>query len=153
MARKGATPPSFGGLSMPKMGRWTGDETIRISSDGPDQWRITAQDKPEGALHREVKSALGNSASVIDQSHGWVNVEIAGTAAPDVLSKGSSIDFHLDHFGKGQCAATQIHHMMVHITCVNDEGPRYAFQLFRSMAGSFAVWLKDASAEFGYRID
>ena len=153
IARKDAKLPAINGLDVPAMGRWVANDTMRIASDGPNQWRVTSNGTAEGDLYRDVKAALGTTASVIDQSHGWVNVEIMGPTSPDVLAKGSSVDFHLDQFGAGQCAATQIHHMMVHVTCLDEDGPRYAFQLFRSMAGSFANWLRDSSAEFGCRIE
>ncbi len=149
IARKGAALPSLSGLALPQTGRWIANDALRIAADGSRQWRVVAGDRPEGELYREVKSAVGTTASVIDQSHGWVNVRLSGEATPDVLSKGSSIDFHLESFGPGHCAATQIHHMMVHITCIEDAGPTYEIQLFRSMAGSFAAWLRDSAAEFG----
>ena len=150
IARKGA---SVSGLKIPDMGRWIDNGDMRVASDGLGQWRVSAQDKPEGALYRKIKDAVGTTASVIDQSHGWVTIEISGEAAPDVLAKGSSIDFHLDSFGTGQCAATQIHHMMVHLTCLDNSGPTYSLQMFRSMAGSFAIWLRDSAAEFGCKIE
>lgn len=148
IARKGTPVTAISGLAMPETGRWVANDQLRIASDGPGQWRVVAADMPEGQLYQEVKTAVGSTASVMDQSHGWVSVRLSGEATPDVLSKGSSIDFHLENFGAGQCAATQIHHMMVHITCVDDE-PRYELQLFRSMAGTFSNWLRDAAGEYG----
>jgi len=153
IARKGASLSAVSGLEFPGTGKWVANDTLRIASDGPGQWRIVARGKPEGELYREVRETLGDTASVSDQSHGWVTVRISGEACPDVLSKGSSIDFHLDAFGPGQCAATQIHHMMIHLTCLDDTGPTYELQLFRSMAGSFAHWLQDSAAEFGCHVE
>lgn len=149
IARKGASLPDFDGVAFPETGMWSGSSGKRIAADGPGQWRVVARDLPEGELYRDVKAAVESAASVVDQSHGWVSVRIAGDAAPDVLAKGSSIDFHLDSFGPGQCASTQIHHMIVHLTCLDDEGPTYEIQLFRSMAGTFANWLRDSAAAFG----
>ena len=146
---KGCIDASLVRIGFPDTGRWVGNDSLRIAADGPGQWRVTAQNMSEGALYRDTKAAVASTASVIDQSHGWVSVRISGQATPDVLAKGSSIDFHLDNFGPGQCAATQIHHMMVHLTCVDDEGPTYDIQLFRSMAGTFAHWLRDSAAAYG----
>jgi sarcosine oxidase subunit gamma len=152
IARKGATVPPVSGISVPGVGQCVTNDVLDIASDGPGQWRIRANGQAEGTLCQTVKSAVGTSASVIDQSHGWVSVDISGEAAPDVLAKGTSLDLHLDTFGIGQCAATQIHHMMVHITCLGDAGPTYRLQLFRSMTTTFATWLKDSSAVFGYQV-
>jgi len=125
IARDGATVPMISGLSTPDTGRRVANTGIDIACDGPGQWRVRADRKAEGELCREVQAAVGSSASVIDQSHGWVTVDISGEMAPDVLAKGTSIDLHLDSFGAGQCAATQIHHMMVHVTCLDDAGPSH----------------------------
>ncbi|MGI9406931.1 MAG: sarcosine oxidase subunit gamma [Hyphomicrobiaceae bacterium] len=152
IARRGAAVPDIVGLAVPATGRWVENEDIRIASDGPDQWRVVSESFDEGALYKAVKAAAGSSASVIDQSHGWVTIQVSGEMMPDVLAKGTSLDTHLDAFGVGQCAATQIAHMMVHVTCLDDHGPTYVFQMFRSMADSFGGWLRDSAAPYGVRI-
>ncbi|MEL6288435.1 MAG: sarcosine oxidase subunit gamma family protein [Pseudomonadota bacterium] len=144
-------PRQIGGLETPDVGRLIASDDLRVAADGPGRWRVTSHDRPEGALVRELRNALAGEASVTDQSHGWSMLEISGPAVPDILAKGSSIDFHMDVFGPGTAMPTSIHHMAVHLSCLDDR-PGYAIQLFRSMAGSFATWLKDASANFGYDV-
>ncbi|MEL7544210.1 MAG: sarcosine oxidase subunit gamma family protein [Pseudomonadota bacterium] len=152
IARKPGPPTSIAGLTPPEVGRFTEADSIRVAADGPGQWRVMTQSRSPQELFNHVRDEVGAAASVIDQSHGWATIEMSGMTAPDVLAKGSSIDFHLSQFGPGASAPTLIHHMAVHLCCIDDT-PTYTAQVFRSMTGSFATWLKESAATFGFEVE
>ncbi|MEO0619439.1 MAG: sarcosine oxidase subunit gamma family protein [Pseudomonadota bacterium] len=152
IARKSGPPKTIAGLAPPEVGRLTEAEGVRVAADGPGQWRIITQTRSSQELFSQVRDEVGATASVIDQSHGWATIEISGMTAPDVLAKGSSIDFHLSQFAPGSSTPTSIHHMAVHLCCIDDT-PTYTAQVFRSMTGSFATWLKESAATFGFEVE
>jgi methylglutamate dehydrogenase subunit D len=111
---------------------------------GPDQYFV------EGVAPADLKTKLGTTASVIDQSHGRVVMRVSGTKARNVLAKGTPVDLHPDHFPIGKSAMTQMAHVGVHLTrTVEDE---FTLSVFRGFSESFWEWLTLSAAEFGYQI-
>jgi len=117
---------------------------------GPDQYYVVADQRGEAALYRELKQALGDSASVIDQSHGRVILRIAGPKARAVLAKGTPVDLYTDQFAMGQSAVTQMAHVGVHLTRTGEDA--FELSVFRGFAESFWEWLTEQSEEFGYQV-
>lgn len=115
---------------------------------GPDEWLIiTTQDVVQPLL-AEYRKALGNTfSSLTDISGGNTVIDINGSAARDLLAKGSPIEFHPSVFGVGQCAQTLMAKTAV---CVYQysEAPGYRIIVRRSFADYLAAWLLDASREF-----
>jgi sarcosine oxidase subunit gamma len=105
----------------------------------------------EGALYRELKTALDGVASVSDQSHGRVVIRISGPKARYVLAKGSPVDWHPRAFPVGAVAATQMAHVGVHAQRI--AGDQYDLSLFRGFSESFWEWLTEQAQEFGYEIE
>jgi heterotetrameric sarcosine oxidase gamma subunit len=117
---------------------------------GPDQYFVVAEGRGEGALYRELKSALDGIASVSDQSHGRVIVRISGPKARGVLAKGTPVDLAPDQFPVGKSAFTQMAHVGVHLTRVADD--TYDLSVFRGFAESFWEWITEQAEEFGYQV-
>ena len=117
---------------------------------GPDQYFVVAEVRGEGALYRELKTALAGFASVTDQSHGRVVIRISGPKARNVLAKGTPVDLYPDEFPVGKSALTQMAHVGVHLTCVGDDA--YDLSVFRGFAESFWEWITGQAEEFGYQV-
>jgi methylglutamate dehydrogenase subunit D len=111
---------------------------------GPDQYFV------EGVAPADLKTKLGTTASVIDQSHGRVVMLVSGTKARNVLAKGTPVDFHPDHFPIGKSAMTQMAHVGVHLTRTGED--KFKLFIFRGFSESFWEWLTLSAAEFGYQI-
>lgn len=111
---------------------------------GPDQYFV------QGAAPADLKTKLGTTASVIDQSHGRVVMRVSGTKARNVLAKGTPVDLHPDHFPIGKSAMTQMAHVGVHLTRTGED--EFTFSVFRGFSESFWEWLTLSAAEFGYQI-
>jgi heterotetrameric sarcosine oxidase gamma subunit len=117
---------------------------------GPDQYFVLAEGRGEGALYRELKSALAGLASVTDQSHGRVIIRISGPRARNVLAKGSAVDLYPDEFPAGKSALTQMAHVGVHLTRVDEDA--FDISVFRGFAESFWEWITGQAEEFGYQV-
>ena len=76
---------------------------------GPDQWMIDAPFDKSGHWARKVKDAMGNSASVTDQTEGFCRFDLSGNGCLAVLERLCGLDVHSMETGAAQ--RTQIHHM------------------------------------------
>ena len=117
---------------------------------GPEQYFVVAEAKGEGALYRELKSALEGLASVSDQSHGRVTIRAEGLKVRYVLAKGTPVDLYTDEFPIGKSALTQMAHVGVHLTRVGDDA--FELSVFRGFAESFWEWITGQAEEFGYQV-
>jgi sarcosine oxidase subunit gamma len=125
-------------------------EAFNAQWAGPDQYFVVAEGRGEGAVYRELKSALGDIASLSDQSHGRVIIRIAGPRARAVLAKGTPVDLYPDEFPVGKSALTQMAHVGVHLTRVGEDA--YDLSVFRGFAESFWEWITEQAEEFGYQV-
>jgi heterotetrameric sarcosine oxidase gamma subunit len=123
-----------------------GAGAARVMWAGPDQYFVQSDTDMVGALTER----LGKSASIIDQSHGRVVIELSGPRVRDLLAKGSPVDVHSDQFPIGKSALTQMAHVSVHLTRTAEDV--FILSLFRGFSESFWEWLQTASAEFGYSV-
>lgn len=117
---------------------------------GPDQYFVLAEGRGEGALYRELRAALAGIASVSDQSHGRVVIRLSGPKARNVLAKGTPVDLHPQAFPVGKSALTQMAHVGVHLTRVDEDA--YDLSVFRGFAESFWEWITEQAEEFGYQV-
>ncbi len=117
---------------------------------GPEQYFVVAEGGDESALYRQLKSALGGIASVVDQSHGRVVIRIEGPKSRNVLAKGTPVDLHTDEFPVGKSALTQMAHVGVHLTRAGEDA--FDLSVFRGFAESFWEWITSQAEEFGYQV-
>jgi sarcosine oxidase subunit gamma len=121
---------------------------------GPGRW-LAIGERPEvvGALARDLESL----AAVVDQSDGLAVIEIAGRHARGVFAKGLPIDLDASVFPFNAVASSAIFQIGVTLWRVgeggDDEAPRFAVAIYRSLAGSFAHWLAESAAEFGLALE
>jgi sarcosine oxidase subunit gamma len=139
------------GVALPGSGEAALGGALAFLWAGPGQWYARAEGLGEGALVKELHQALGAHAAISDQSHGRVVLRIGGARARDLLAKGTPVDLHPRAFGPGQTALTQMAHVGVHLTQI-DEAPTFEISLFRGFAESFWEWLCHSAAEYGYEV-
>lgn len=76
--RIGAVPaPGKSKLHEPEAGFWM----------GPDQWMIWAPAPSHEDLAHQMKTALGDAASVTEQSGAWVTFDVTGPAMEDICER------------------------------------------------------------------
>ena len=115
---------------------------------GPDEWLVLAPPERTG-VEADLRQALdGQRHAVVDVSGGQTVVSLSGGRARDVLAKGCTLDLHPRVFGLGRCAQTLIARANVTIW-QDDETPSYDLIVRRSFADYLALWLSDASREYG----
>jgi sarcosine oxidase subunit gamma len=119
---------------------------IEVRWAGPDQYFVIG----DGALYADLKKNLAGLASVSDQSHGRIVIRIEGPKARAVLAKGTPVDLHASDFPTGKSALSQMAHVGVHLTRVDED--TFELSLFRGFAESFWEWLTLMSEEFGYQV-
>lgn len=126
---------------------------------GPNEWLVIT--RPGGgerafkALWKELKID-GLHAAVTDSSEARTCIKVSGPRAREVLSKGCAIDLHPSKFGPGQCAQTVVSKIGVMLTQTagaKTTDPAYELYVLRSFATYLWMWLEDAAAEYGVKID
>jgi heterotetrameric sarcosine oxidase gamma subunit len=118
---------------------------------GPATWLAT-QDDGGNAFSLSLKQAIGDAASVTDQTDGYVIHRMSGPRVRQTLSKGFPIDLHAGAFALDAVAVTAVSHLGAIIWRLDDlQDGSAVFQIavFRSLVESVRRWLDDSAAEFG----
>ncbi len=118
------------GLAMPDApGRIEGDALdarVAIVWAGHEQWLASA-DGP--GLAARLADALEDSASIVDQSGGWVELRLAGPRARAVLERLCAVDLDPAAFPDGAAARTAMEHLQVTVALVDaaagGDGPEF----------------------------
>ena len=63
---------------LPGPGQWRAGAPFDLIWTGPDQWFVTAAYDSHPDLATVLKTALGDSASVTEQTDGWVRFDVTG---------------------------------------------------------------------------
>lgn len=157
IARKGkakalsAAMKSAWGIEAPAPGHSAnGRGGITVHWCGADQYYVVADGLAEGALYDDLCKRFTGLASISDQSHGRVVINLSGPMARHVLTKGAPVDLHPRAFGPGRCAVTQMAHVGVHLAQAGRES--FELSLFRGFAENFWEWLTEMALEFGYEV-
>jgi methylglutamate dehydrogenase subunit D len=138
-------------IVIPLQARHVSAGPLAFAWAGPSQWLAIADSTYPAPLASTLKSILGDSASVIDQSDGRTVVRVGGSRVSEALAKGLLIDLHPATFTAGSTAVTSVSYMGVHVWRPG-AALVYDFAVFRSYAQAFCDWLVDASAEYGVSI-
>ena len=91
-----------------------------------------------------------NDAAVVDLGSARQGVRLSGAAAIDTLNKQVAIDFDLKAFPPGSLAQAVIDQVPVVILRRSEDS--FDLLVSSSLADAFLCWLRDAAAEFGYRV-
>ncbi|AJY46281.1 sarcosine oxidase subunit gamma family protein [Martelella endophytica] len=100
----------------------------------PGQWFIVDDAPMTPAALAALQDALGESAHLVDQSHGRVRFAISGKDADLVLSRLTAVDLGAPSFGIGQTQATLLGHISGHLTRTGPSA--YEIIVLRSYADS-----------------
>ncbi len=151
-ARLGERVKAGFGLELPQTPRINGQGDVAFLWAGPHQWLALSEEGNHKALEQQLKLAIGDAASITDQSDGRVIFRISGPRVRDALAKGILIDLHPRAFKPGDTAVTSIAYINLQFWQV-DAAPTYDIAMFRSFAAAFVDWFVEAGAEFGAGID
>jgi len=113
---------------------------------GPDEWLLVTA--PEG--QRELEQALNDKlddlfAAVTDVSSYYTTIEVAGSAAADLLARGTALDLHPRAFHTGACAQTLLAKTAATIVKTADT-PVFEVIVRVSFADYLWRWLQDGAA-------
>ena len=135
------------GVELPGPGETLADQNRQWFWSAPGEWIVAVYTGTE----REVISALQEKLdglfvvlSLISDSR--VTLNVTGSAARDVLARGSTVDFHPASFGAGRCINTRLAGVPVMLACsVGGE----SFLLFadRSVGHYLLEWFEAASGD------
>jgi len=122
---------------------------LRVSCLGPGDWLIVLQEHPASSLREHIAPDLSTQGfALVDLTAGVAGLEVQGSRACEVLSKGCGLDLHPRNFPAGRCARTRFAQIPVIIECL-DGPPRFELNVARSYFHYLYAWLTDAAAEFG----
>ena len=139
------------GLDLPRPGSSATRDSATVIWIAPETWLILRDGSPSDDLTRDVTTACGDAASIVDQTWGKSIIRMSGARARDVLAKGCRIDLHPRVFGPGQSAVTPIAHIHAVLMQV-DATPTFDLIVPSTLARDFVEWLRLSAAEFGYEV-
>ncbi|WP_042260307.1 sarcosine oxidase subunit gamma [Paraburkholderia heleia] len=113
---------------------------------GPDEWLVRSLAAVQtGMLEAKLTAVLGGAyAAAVDVGSGNTVIEIDGTRARDVLSRGCPLDLHPRLFKPGQCAQSVYFKASIVLIPTGDD--RFEMVVRRSFADYFCRIMVDAAA-------
>lgn len=130
-----------------KLGKMAAAGRFILRPAGPDKWLALAPAAEASWLMAELRKALADTASLLDQSDGRVLIELSGREARETLAKGTGVDLDPSIFSIGRAAITSFGHVTVHLTRAAADS--YALIVTRSYAEALWETLVEAAREFG----
>jgi sarcosine oxidase subunit gamma len=130
-----------------KLGKLAAAGRFALRTAGPDKWLVLAPAAEVFLLMADLRKALADTASLLDQSDGRVLIELSGSEAREALAKGTGVDLDPDVFPVGRSAITAFGHVTVHLT--RSAGDVYELIVMRSYEETLWETLLEAAREFG----
>jgi len=144
----GAKPVVLAGRALPSQVGATMSEPMRVLCVGPAEWLIVAHERQRLELREDIESELPKyGLALVELTDGFAGLDVRGSAARELLSKGCGLDLHPRSFPAGRCARTRFAQIPVVVECL-DEPPRFELFVARSYFHYLHSWLTDAAAEF-----
>lgn len=140
------------GLEPPQAPRRANGGDVAVAGFGPGTWLAT-RDNAGNAFADSLRSLLGDSASVSDQSDAYVILRLTGRKVRETLAKLIPIDIHPRSFQVGDLAQTVCGYMNVTLWRLEDAAEsQAAFEIWagRSLAVSLHQAISHSAAEFGF---
>jgi sarcosine oxidase subunit gamma len=140
------------GIELPRGPQRIAAGNIAFAGTGPEAWLATGE-QHGNAFGLALKEALGDTASVADQSSGYAVLRMTGPKLRETLAKVLPIDLHPRAFAPGAVASTTASHVgatLWRLEDAADGSPVFEIAVFRSLAGSFWHILTHSAAEFGF---
>jgi sarcosine oxidase subunit gamma len=126
-------------LALPDGSRRVTAGAISVAGTGPGTW-LVIRENSANALAADLKAAVGDTASVADQSDAYAVLRLSGPELRQTLAKLVPLDLHPRAFKVGDVAATlgaQIGVLLWRIDDGADGQPVVEVAVPRSMAASF----------------
>lgn len=145
----GSRPVVLAGRELPSQVGSTSSESVHALCVGPGEWLTVSHERTASNLREHFAPDLTKHGLVlVDLTDGLAALEIRGSFARDVLSKGCGLDLHPRSFPAGRCARTRFAQIPLTIEYL-DAPPRFELYVGRSHFRYLHAWLTDAAAEFG----
>jgi len=122
---------------------------IRLVAVGPESWLAVGASN----LFTVLREGIAESASLTDQSSGYIILRLTGPRVRETFAKLIPIDFHPRAFAIGDAAATVAAHIGVTVwRCADDAGGYPTFELvcLRSFSADLVEALRRSAAEFSF---
>ncbi|PVH30208.1 sarcosine oxidase subunit gamma [Pararhodobacter oceanensis] len=121
------------GLDLPQVGKSAASGALTAFWTGPEQWFIEAPFASHEDLAAQLVSALGQTASVTEQSDGWVRFDLEGSGCHRVLERLCNAD--VERMAGGDVTRTRLEHLGCFLIC-RASGAHFSVLGPRSAAGS-----------------
>ncbi|SMX30503.1 Sarcosine oxidase, gamma subunit family [Pelagimonas phthalicica] len=138
-AGQGDLSPVLTGAAAVAVSEWQDGLGRTVFWSGPNQWFVLADHDRSEMLAAELKTELGDQASVTEQNDGWVVFDLQGADLTPILERLCPIN--LAEFGANRVQRTVIDHVGCFVLCL-EPGRSYRLLCGRSFAGSFAHGIK-----------
>ncbi len=138
----------FGAMPAPGQSR---GENPRVLHTAPDTLLVLAEGHGEGALAAELRDLVGDTAALLDLSHGRSLIRLGGPEARALLACGTAVDLAPERFAPGACAATQLGPIAVTLH-LRSAAPAFDLLVARGFAESLWDWVLGRARRFGYEV-
>ncbi|WP_027236174.1 sarcosine oxidase subunit gamma [Leisingera caerulea] len=128
-----AAAASYLGGPLPEPASWSAAGEFAAWWMGPDLWMVSAPHDSHELLAADLKQAVGEAGSVVEQTDGWCCFGLEGVRCFDVLERLCNANVRA---GKaGDATRTSMEHLGVFLLC-HEPGQRYSIIGPRSSAAS-----------------
>ena len=124
---------SFLGTGLPDISGLAVKAGIRAFWTAPEQWFIQAPIESHEDLEHQLGAALKDTASVTEQSGGWVQFDLTGPRAPDVFERLCAVNTRM--MAANTVVRSTIEHLGCFILCY-ENARQYSVLSPRSSAAS-----------------
>jgi len=140
------------GIALPRGPHRCASGDVAFAGTGPESWLATCE-QGGNVFGSSLREALGDAASISDQSSGYAILRLTGPRVCATLAKILPLDLHHRTFGPGSVASTKASHVAVTLWRLEnaaDGSAVFEIAIFRSLARSFWHALASSAAEFGF---
>ncbi|MDK3073469.1 sarcosine oxidase subunit gamma [Sedimentitalea sp. JM2-8] len=103
------------GQGVPDVGRLAAGDPLSAFWTGPEQWMVEAPHASHEDLAARLKAALGDAASVTEQTDGWCRFDMEGDGVVAVLERLCNVDVAAQDSGAATRAS--IEHLGCFLVC------------------------------------
>lgn len=121
------------GVTLPAPGMAAAGDPWTLIWTGPEQWFAEAPFTSHEDIARIAKAGLGDTASVTEQTDGWVRFDIEGSTVVDLLERLCPVPSR--QMKTGAATRTVMEHMGCFVVC-RTAGAHFSVIAPRSYAGS-----------------
>ena len=140
-----ATAAKAAGVPLPDAARHQSDAPYSAFWTAPEMWFVEAPFGSHELIADQLKAALGDAASITEQTDAWVAFDLAATDLAPVLERLCNVDFH--SVPKGYATRTVMEHLGVYLVKLDGGAARLYGP--RSSAQSLLHALEAAAASVG----